>query len=108
MKSSFNTLEAQVGNHIVLELMFIIFWWTGRNLEFTDQKKRDEWISSELKTYGSNLSDKEEQTKTVEKEVTDTKEKIEKITEDIRERSENLEERKKEIEETNKVNFALN
>ena len=42
---------------------------SGRNLEFTDQKKRDEWIRSELKTYGSNLSDKEEQLKTVEKEV---------------------------------------
>ena len=42
---------------------------SGRNLEFTDEKKRDEWISSELKSYGSNLSEKELQQKTVEKEV---------------------------------------
>jgi hypothetical protein len=50
-------------------LLIIVNLLTGRNLEFTDQKKRDEWIRSELKTYGSNLSDKEEQLKTVEKEV---------------------------------------
>ena len=58
-------VELEISSDTVISLAI----FSGRNLEFTDQKKRDDWIKSELKTYGGNLSEKEEQLKNVVKEV---------------------------------------
>lgn len=74
----------------------------GRNTQFTDQRKRDDWIKAELSSYVTQVDEKEQQLMAVQNEVQAHQDKIQKLSGDIKERTDNLEDRKKEIEDTNK------
>ena len=44
----------------------------GRNTQFTDQRKRDDWIKAELSSYVTQVDEKEQQLMAVQNEVKKT------------------------------------